>query len=71
MCVKHTILKNIQWSLHYNLIYIYFIKLDNEKIDLDTILIDQFQIFIILFFFKFCIENYRKQNGTHNGFIIK
>jgi len=54
MCVKDIILffliiKFIQWSLHHNLVHIYFIKLDNEKIGLDTILIDQFQMYFLLY----------------------
>jgi len=82
MCVKHIIflkiikfydiLKNIQWSLHYNLVHTYFIKLDNEKIGFGTILINQFQMyFYYTNFFQILYWNYHKHNGTHNGFIIK
>jgi hypothetical protein len=43
---------NIQWSLYPKLVYIYFIKFSNEKIILNTILINQFQKYL---FFTFII----------------
>jgi hypothetical protein len=50
---------NIQWSLCYNFINIYFIKFSNEKVLLITILTGQFQTylfltFIIPIFLKLC-----------------
>jgi hypothetical protein len=50
---------NIQWSLCYNFIHIYFIKIFNKKVGLNTILTNQFQTylfltFIISKFLKFC-----------------
>jgi hypothetical protein len=50
---------NIQWSLCYNFIDVYFIKFSNEKVGLNTILTSQFQTylfptFIIPKFLKFC-----------------
>jgi hypothetical protein len=51
---------NIQWSLCYNFIHVYFIQFANEKVGLNTILISQFKTylfltFIIPKFLKFCI----------------
>jgi hypothetical protein len=50
---------NIQWSLCYNCIYVYFVKCFNEKVGLNTILTRQFQTylfpnFIIPIFLKIC-----------------
>jgi hypothetical protein len=50
---------NIQWSLCYNFIHVYFIKFSNEKVGLNTLLTNQFQTylfftFIIPKFLKFC-----------------
>jgi hypothetical protein len=50
---------NIQWSLCYKFIHVYFIKFSNENVGLNTILTIQFQTylfltFIIPFFLKFC-----------------
>ncbi len=50
---------NIQWSLCYNFIHVYFIKFFNEKVGLNTILTNQLQTylfltFIIPIFLKFC-----------------
>ncbi len=74
ICVKYILLKriyiyiyiyilvrplNIQWSLCYNFIHIYFINFSNEKVGLNTILTSQFQTylfltFIIPIFLKIC-----------------
>ncbi len=50
---------NIQWCLCYNFIHVYFIKISNEKLGLNTILTNQFQTylfltFIIPKFLRFC-----------------
>jgi len=50
---------NIQWYLCYSFIHVYFIKVFNEKIGLNTILTNQFQTylfptFIISIFLKIC-----------------
>jgi len=37
---------NIQWSLCYNFIHVYFIKFSNEKAGLNTILTNQFQTYL-------------------------
>jgi hypothetical protein len=51
--------RNIQWSLCYNFIHVYFSKFSNKKVGLNTILNSQFQTylfptFIIPKFLKFC-----------------
>jgi hypothetical protein len=50
---------NIQWFLCYNFINVYFIKFSNEKVGLNTILTNLFQIYLFLTFViskfsKFC-----------------
>jgi hypothetical protein len=46
---------NIQWSLCYNFIHVHFIKVFDEKMGLNTILTNQFQmyLFLILLFQSF------------------
>jgi hypothetical protein len=70
VCVKYILPKrkqifflvmpfNIQWSLCYNFIHVYFIKFFNEQVGLNTILTNQFQMYLLLTFIipkflKFC-----------------
>jgi hypothetical protein len=44
---------NIQWSLYFNLIHIYFIRFNNERILLNTVLTIQFQNYL---FFSYIIQ---------------
>jgi len=52
---------NIQWSLCYNFIYVYFIKFSNEKVGFNTILSSQLQMYL---FPTFIIPIFSKIYGS-------
>jgi hypothetical protein len=66
---------NIQWSLYYDLVHIYFIKFYNEKVILNIISNIKFlKIYSLLLYFIFLqilYSTYHKFNEMHNDFIMK